>query len=131
MRKGIDYEREQVRFVFKWFIDNSINGISPPFFTGVTAWDDDLEFVEAFVEKFPGRTPDPSRKKASRRLRKRLKKMYDDGWLRRQILGNDFLYHPDSEPRWQYAYRMHDRHMRGVRQGTLTADDVTDEYLGK
>lgn len=123
-------EREQVTFVFEYF--HSLMGKTRysggiPYLSTSLMYDDSAEFVYAFVSKFPSRN-DPTCKKAAVRLRKRMKQMYEDGWLdkHRQINQRDYF----GEAVYQDEYRPASWLIRQWENGK-TVQETVDEYLGK
>ena len=94
-----------------------------------TSYDDGLEFVDEFQQEFPGRKPDPSQNIASIRLRRLLKELYEDGYLERGRLSNDFKNVP-QDPSWQYVYRLPQVHVKRVKLEWLTWAELASSWQG-
>ena len=94
----------------KWVHDSSLS-------VNLT-YDDDLDFVEAFVEEFPGRFGDSDKglKCASRRLRLLLNDLTWSGLVERLRCSNDFKY-SRNDPSWQNVYRLRPRTLKRVKLG--------------
>lgn len=123
-------EREQVKFVFEYFrslLGPMKYGSVIPYLSTSLMYDDSSAFVYAFVDKFPSRS-DPTCKKAAVRLRKRLKQMYEDGWLdkHRQVNQREYF----GEAVYQDEYRPARWLIRHWENGKTVQESV-DEYLGK
>ena len=108
MKMGAIAQR-QAEFVFQYFLDriHASDGRGnwyAPSLEATTCYDDGLDFVYAFQQAFPGRTPDQNHICASKRLRRLLKRLADENYLDRGRLGNHDRATPD-EPRWQFVYQ--------------------------
>ena len=67
-------------------------------------YDDELDFVDAYAEAFPGRKPDPNLKLASRRLRSILNELVDEGLMERARQSNEK--DTRNDPAWQHIYQL-------------------------
>lgn len=111
------YSDQQGEWAMDYMAENSFGGFPRKFDTGTT-YDSGADFCEAFLERFPGRKPDPNLCNASKRLARLLYELWQDGKVTRGRLGNE-KYLP-QEPSWQYVYGLYPvDHMR--RRALLTA----------
>jgi hypothetical protein len=123
----------QCAFVFSYLFDcmtGYTNGEWGGGCDGCTTYEDGEAFCEAFSQAFPGRKPDLDLSRASRRLRRLLGLLHEDGWLYRHRISNHDQYHPGQEPNWQYNYRLLDSDATKIKAGKLTAEDMARRYTG-
>lgn len=98
--RELDRQRE---WVMDYMFRNSVGSVARNYDTGTT-YDCGADFCDAFLERFPGRKPDPNLVNASRRLAKLLRDMWRDRLVARGIIGNE-KYLP-QEPSWRYVYSL-------------------------
>lgn len=91
-----------------------------------STFDDELDFVDAYAEAFPGSKADPNLRLASRRLRRILNELVDEGLMQRQRLGNDAKETP-NDPAWQYIYSLTYRTLERLASRTDTAAEIIAE----
>ncbi|MBB3268859.1 hypothetical protein FHW79_006536 [Azospirillum sp. OGB3] len=92
-----------------------------------TIYDDELDFITAFAEKFPGRTDDTQN--AAARLRRLLKQLADDGWLDRKVRPNYKEYLGEGG-NWSYEYSLPQQLAMKIRDGKTTAEEMARRYQG-
>ena len=89
-------------------------------------YDDELEFVDAYAEAFPGRKADPSLSLASRRLRSLLNELVEEGLLKR-YQQNNHQKDTRNDPAWQTVYKLAYPILERIASKTDTARQVVDE----
>ena len=91
-----------------------------------TTYDDELDFVDAYATAFPGRKPDPNLERATRRLRRLLNDLVDEGLLERYRQSN---HEKDNrnDPAWQHVYQLTPETLERVAGKAATAGEVIAE----
>jgi hypothetical protein len=98
-----------------------------------TTWDDDMDFVQAFLRAFPDRTgtvDDTALDRAAKRLYVVCKQLVEDGWLDRWVLPNSDLADPRREPRWQYVYALAYHTKRDLKDRGATSEVPAARWSG-
>lgn len=111
----------QGEWAMNYMAANSI-GSYPKWFNTGTSYDDGEDFCAEFLERFPGRKPDPNLRNASQRLARLMRRLWEHNRVRRGIQGNE-KYLP-QEPSWQYVYALFSVD-HAKRRATLKASDPT------
>lgn len=97
--------------------------------SGATTFDDDLDFVVAFGEAFPGRADDSNHLLAAARLSRMLRELAKDGWLQRMTVGNQDG-GIQNTPTWQYAYKFPQWLINDLKTGKHTPESAAEEWGG-
>ena len=91
-----------------------------------TTYEDELDFVDAYAEAFPGRRNDPDLRLASRRLRAVLNDLVDEGVMERYRQANHEKYNR-NDPSWQHVYQLSPATLERLASKEDTATDVIAE----
>lgn len=89
-------------------------------------YDDELEFIDAWAEAFPGTKEDPSLELASRRLRRLLNALVEEGLMRRYRQCNEYKDTP-NDPAWQTVYELSYPTLQRIASKSDTPRQVIDE----
>jgi|SRR5215217_6705653 len=126
-------EYEQAKFVFQYYLDNTHGLINDTYYKspqiGLSLiYDEGMDFVNDWMEVFPGRGKD-TEEKAKARLSKFLKKLVDDGWMKRAIRPNYIEYYGEGGT-WQYCYWLEDWLINELKFGRSTVEEEASKYTG-
>lgn len=134
MTKISKIEYEQTLYIFDYFLSRSFgqnddgNYMNPSVCLSLI-YDEGIDLCADWGEKFPGRKPDPNHNLAQNRLRKFLNQMVEDGWLERNIRGNQIEYLGEGGT-WSYAYRLPQALINGFKKEKFTVEGEASRYTG-
>lgn len=114
-------------FIFGWLYENGY--IDRSMITVGYIYDDELEFLEAFMKAFPGRKRFDY-DAGKRRLAKYLNQLYRDGWLLKRQRYNDAWYLGEARSGWYPTFSLPLRAANQIEQGAQTADEMGRRYGG-
>ena len=89
-------------------------------------YDDELQFVDAWAEAFPGTKADPSLELASRRLRRLLNALVEEGLMLRYQRNNQYK-DTRNDPAWQTVYTLAYPTLERIASKAATPRQVVDE----
>ena len=123
----------KAEFVFQYLLDGThsqdgMGNYRSLTLASTTTYDDDLAFVCSFGDAFPGQQPDQNHDLASRRLRRFLNILSEDGWLRRWRCSNHDI--DRHEPSWQYVYDLPQWLVNDLKTGKLTLQTAATVWAG-
>lgn len=91
-------------------------------------YDEPIELVCDFIDKFPGRAK-ASEKNGMARLSRLLKELVDDGWISRFRISN-FKEYVGEGGTWSYGYCLDLPTYRKMKDGRWTAESMARRYQG-
>lgn len=122
-------KQERAAFVFRYFMERSHGSDGrgnhhSTHFTTSTSWDDDLDFIVAFGDAFPGNKPDPNHNLAAARLRVTMVELWRTKQLERWALGNQDAGGLPGTPTWQYSYKLSQSLINALKTGAMTPESA-------
>jgi hypothetical protein len=116
------------------FVCETINGVTYPDHWATwglsvgSFYDRDLELLNRFIDRFPGRKHDDY-ENGKRRLGRLLSELYHDNWIDRTIRGNQMEYMGETQ-KWAYVYSLPAEFARKILDGKETPESLARRYQG-
>lgn len=134
MMKSTPENSRKAAWIFRYILDRSFGtdgrgDYHSTHLSGATTFDDDLDFVVAFGEAFPGRKDDPNHLLAASRLSRMLRELAKDKWLERLLVGNQDG-GIQNTPTWQYAYKLPQWLINELKTGIHTPESAAEKWGG-
>lgn len=132
--EGYDLEARVLHFVLRYLYDNvatiTSRGVqSTGRITLGYIYDDELEFLLAFLDKFPGRSK--KYEQGKRRLSKWMNQFAKDGWIAKGRIYNDKHYIGEAASGWYPAYHLYEEDADRIYEKRTTIEDLVYRYTGR